>query len=191
MGNNQANKPKYTNSDIAVIALYQLGGALRHMHQEDVALKAAQLSPKAFSWKKYPEQINLETVRLALKNELDAKGKRILGSIRDGWMLTPEGLSWCLADSNEKIYQSPVDQIRKEVARVKRTEAFTKIEANRLTELSEYDFKTLLRIDEYFSPRNRIERVAALANAAVIDKELLPVLSALKRCRFIEAEVKP
>ena len=43
------NATKYMNSDIAVLAVYQLGGALHLTHLEDVAMKAAELSPKSFS----------------------------------------------------------------------------------------------------------------------------------------------
>ena len=60
---------KLTNGDISVIAVFLLGGALHHIHLEDVAMKAGELSPKAFRWKKYPEQINLEAVRISLKDE--------------------------------------------------------------------------------------------------------------------------
>jgi len=183
-------KTKYNNSDVTVIALYQLGGALRYIHLEDVALKAAQLSPKAFSWKKYPEQINLETVRLALKNELGAKIKRVLGSIRDGWMLTPQGLLWCLANVSGATNQSPVEQIHKEIARIKKSEAFNKLAEDKVNEITDNDLKALLRIDEYFSQRNRSERILALANAAVIEPQLKPVLTILKQRGFIEPGVE-
>lgn len=188
--NKSANvKQKYNNSDVTVIALYQLGGALRYLHLEDVALKAAELSPKAFSWKKYPEQVNLETVRLALKNELGVKNKRVLGSIRDGWMLTPKGLSWCLDNASSGPNQSTTEQMHKEIARAKKTEAFSKMEANKVEEISDNDLKALLRIDEYFSARNRRERVASFANLAVIDSRLRPLLPTLKQRGFIELEV--
>lgn len=189
MNNSSIGKQKYKNSDLAVIALYQLGGASRYIHLEDVALKAAELSPKAFSWKKYPEHPNLEAVRLALKNELEAKRRRVFGSIRDGWMLTPEGLSWCLAGSSITMNQSAVDQIHKEIARAKKTDAFAKIAANKQEETSDNELRVVLRIDEYFSPRNRRERAMALANAAVIDPQLRPILITLKQRGFIDLEV--
>lgn len=190
MNRHQIAKPKYNNSDITVIALYQLGGALRYIHLEDVAVKAAELSPKAFSWKKYPERINPESVRIALKRELGARTKRVLGSIRHGWMLTPQGLSWCLENASAETNQSPIEQIYKEIARIKKSEAFNKVTAGRVKEITDNDLKALLRIDEYFSPRNRSERILALANAAVIDHQLSPVLTTLKERGFIEPEVE-
>jgi len=183
-------RSKYNNSDVTVIAVYQLGGALRYIHLEDVAVKAAELSPKAFSWKKYPDRINLETVRISLKNELEAKIKRVLGSIRHGWMLTPQGLSWCLENVTTETNQSPIEQIYKEIARIKKSEAFNKVTAGRMAEITDDNLKAVLRIDEYFSPRNRSERILAFANAAVIEPQLKPVLTTLKQRGFIEPEVE-
>ena len=190
MHKSPVGKPKYNKSDVTVIALYQLGGALRYIHLEDVALKAAELSPKAFSWKKYPEQINLETVRITLKNELRAKTRRVLGSIRHGWMLTPQGLSWCLENVSGEMSRSPIEQIHKEIARIKKSEAFNKVVSDMVKEITDNDLKALLRIDDYFSPRNRSERILALANATVIDPQLRPALTTLKQRGFIEPEVE-
>jgi hypothetical protein len=189
MNKPQIVKTKYNNSDVTVIAVYQLGGALRYIHLEDLALKAAELSPKTFSWKKYPEQVNLETVRLALKNELGAKNRRVFGSIRHGWMLTPQGLSWCLKEVSAKTNPAPIEQIRKEIARIKKSEAFNKVATGRREEITDDDLKAVLRIDEYFSPRNRSERIIAFTNTTMIEPQLKPFITSLKRRGFIESEV--
>jgi hypothetical protein len=183
-------KTKYNNSDITVIAVFQLGGALRYIHLEDIAVKAAELSPKAFSWKKYPERINLETVRIALKRELEAKARRVYGSIRHGWMLTPRGLLWCLESTGTEANRSPLEQIQKEIARIKKNDNFSKVTAGRSADLADDNLKALLRIDEYFSPRSRSERILAVANAAVIDPQLNPVLNYLRQRGFTDSEVE-
>ena len=190
MNKSLAAKTKYKNSDITVIALYQLGAALRYIHLEDVALKAAELSPKTFSWKKFPEQINLETVRLALKNELRLPNSRVQGSIREGWMLTSQGLLWCLGDTTIVKNKISIEQINKEIARFKNTETFGKILNNDSKNISDGELKLFLRIDDYFSLRNRKERVAALMNATVVDSSLKPVLDILKQRRIVDPEVK-
>ncbi|MQF48951.1 hypothetical protein FIM08_03525 [SAR202 cluster bacterium AC-647-N09_OGT_505m] len=171
---------KYGNSDVTVIALYSLGGALRHIHLEDVAIKSAELAPKAFSWRKYPDQVNLETVRLSLKNELGLRSRRVIGSIRDGWMLTPNGLSWCLATLEPHLAESGANQFRNELSRYKRSEAFAKVTTDMESQVSEQDVNALLRIDEYFSPRNVRERIIALSNAAVVHTELMPLVQMLR-----------
>ena len=182
--------PKYTNSDIAVIAVYRLGGVLRHVHLEDVAMKAAELSPKKFCWKKYPEQINLESVRITLKNELRATNKRVTGSIRDGYMLTPEGFSWYLADAGSGDDHALIDELHREIDRVKKTVAFSKTLGGKGNEVSIADVEALLRVDQYFTARKRRERAAALVNAAMLNSELRFVLANLKERGFNELEVE-
>jgi hypothetical protein len=180
---------KYSNRDIAVMAVHMWGGALRYVHLEDVAIKAAELSPRSFSWKKYPEQINLEAVRLALKNELSLTDNRVTGSIKDGWMLTPKGLTWCINNSDIGRDQGLLDPIRKEVGRARKTSAFTKTFENRDKGVSIVEVESLLRTNEYSTPRNRRERAIALTNAAVLDSQLMSVLIALRQLGFTQLEV--
>ena len=180
----------YTNSDITVMAVYQLGGAVHHIHLEDVAMKAAELSPKRFCWRKYPDQINLESVRISLKSELGSIKKRVLGSIRDGWMLTPEGLAWCLATVSREDNQALLDELQREIDRAKRTAAFSKTVNGKVEEVSMLEVEALLRVNNYFTARSRRERITALANAAVLDAQLCLVLANLRERGFDELEVK-
>jgi hypothetical protein len=179
-----------TKKDIVVMAVYQLGGGLRHVHLEDVAMKAAELSPRRFCWKKYPEQINLESVRISLKDELASTDRRVLGSIRDGWILTPEGLSWCIATNAGGDGQALIDQLHQEVERAKKTAAFSKAIGGNEKNVSTAEVEALLRVNEYFTARDRRERALALANAAVLDPQLRLVLANLRERGFDELEVK-
>jgi hypothetical protein len=180
----------YTGRDIGVIAVHRLGGALRFVHLEDVAMKAAELSPRRFRWKKYPEQINLEAVRLALKDELKLAGQRITGGIRDGWMLTPSGLAWCMLNDRGRGNAALLDRVHGELERVKSTSAFGKALAGRLGDVSTVEVDALLRIDHYTTPRGRREKSLALANTAVLDKELQSVLTMLTDKGFPQLEVR-
>ena len=180
----------YTNKDIVTIAVCQLGGALRHIHLEDVAMKASELSPRRFCWKKYPDQINLELVRLTLKNELGSPNSRVLGGIRDGWMLTPPGLSWCLCAASRSDNHALVDELQREVDRAKKTTAFGKTLRGQGVVVSSIEVEALLRVNNYFTARDRRERTAALANAAVLDSELRSVLISLKEQGFDELKVR-
>ena len=87
-----------TNPDIAVLALYRLGGAETRVHTEDVALECFRLAQPKFSWRKYPEHPDCETVRTALEDaRKPTYGKRVsrTGTAREGeWMLTPAGVQW-------------------------------------------------------------------------------------------------
>jgi len=81
--------------DVVILAVHLLGGSQKSVDTEDVAVKADELAPGMFSWRKYPEQINLELVRVALS---DAKkpnyGQLLSGSGREGWRLSTAGLEW-------------------------------------------------------------------------------------------------
>lgn len=180
----------YTNRDIVIIAVYQLGGALHHIHLEDVAMKAAELSPRRFCWKKYPEQINLESVRITLKGELGLPNRRVLGSIRDGWMLTPNGLSWCLNTASSGDNKTLLDELHGEINRAKKTVAFSKSISCRAEEVSLIEMDAFLRVNNYFTARDRRERILALDNAAVLDSQLHLVLTNLREQGFSELEVK-
>ena len=92
-----------SNKDIAVYALYVLGGWRKRIHTEDVALKCYQLAPSKFSWVKYPQYPDVAPTRFILEkvkepeNGALVKGesdrKRTAKSI-GGWMLTAAGVQW-------------------------------------------------------------------------------------------------
>lgn len=80
---------------VVVLALADLGGARRWVDTEDIAIRARELAPQAFSWRKYPEQIDLDGVRVALHDAAKARyGGLVEGSVRTGWSLTLAGVEW-------------------------------------------------------------------------------------------------
>ncbi len=80
---------------VVVLALAELGGAGRWVDTEDVAVRARELAPEAFSWRKYPEQIDLDGVRVALHDAAKPRyGGLVEGSVRSGWSLTLAGVEW-------------------------------------------------------------------------------------------------
>jgi hypothetical protein len=80
---------------VVTAALHQLGGASRAIDTEDVAVRAFELAPELFRWQKYPHQINLELVRVALSDAKKPKnGALTSGAGRSGWRLTQRGLAW-------------------------------------------------------------------------------------------------
>ena len=84
-----------TNWQVALLALYALGGATSRQHGEDIALKCYEIAPRRFSWEKY-QYPHLEVVRSALRDAKKEKhGVMVSGADAKGWLLTKEGLSWC------------------------------------------------------------------------------------------------
>lgn len=84
-----------TQYEVAVWAVYLLGGASKSIDTEDAAVKCHELAPTLFSWQKHKDQINLELVRVSLSDGKKAKnGELLSGSGREGWRLSSRGLDW-------------------------------------------------------------------------------------------------
>jgi hypothetical protein len=84
---------------VVVLALADVGGAGRWVDTEDIAVRARELAPAAFSWRKYAEQIDLDGVRVALYDAAKERwGRLVEGSVRSGWSLTAAGVAWVRAE---------------------------------------------------------------------------------------------
>ena len=83
------------NHKIAILALWELGGATSPQHYEDVAAKCFELAPGRFSWTKYQQYPNVETAAMALRDAKRSKnGILVSGNNRTGWLLTANGIRW-------------------------------------------------------------------------------------------------
>src|SRR6266700_1507790 len=81
-----------SNTDIVLVVLDDLGGAERPVHIEDVAEAAWQQVPARFSWPKLQRYPDLDAVDITLRAAKKNEGT-VTGSKREGWMLTPAGIS--------------------------------------------------------------------------------------------------
>jgi hypothetical protein len=96
---------KVSSQDVVVLATFLLGGDKEPIDTEDVAIKANEMAPGRFSWRKDPNQINLELVRKTLCN--NAEGYQgndrslLAGTGRKGWTLTREGVEWVKKNKDE------------------------------------------------------------------------------------------
>src|SRR6476619_4281374 len=80
---------------VVAFAVLHCGGDGQFVDTEDVAVAANKLAPGRFTWRKYPDQINLELVRVFLSDaKKPAKGGLLLGSGTKGWRLSTSGLAW-------------------------------------------------------------------------------------------------
>jgi hypothetical protein len=100
-------KDELSNVDIALFALFSLGGATKKIHTEYVAWKAYQLAPERFSWRlqefrdrgfpdKTPVRFSLEQAKKKSHGSL-VKGRAggdAGGNESEGWILTTKGIDW-------------------------------------------------------------------------------------------------
>ena len=85
----------YSNYEIVTIVLLSLGGISKHIDREDIAVKANEIAPGRFNWRKYPNRIDLDAVGSALRDAKKEKnGQLVVGNNTRGWMLSPNGLQW-------------------------------------------------------------------------------------------------
>ncbi len=100
---NPPNADNLSNIEVAVYALYLLGGWRERVHTEDIALKCFELAPSKFSWIKYPKYPDNHTTYLSLGDAKKPKyGALVKGESErkresqriGGWKLTPYGVEW-------------------------------------------------------------------------------------------------
>ena len=86
-------RPTFKNPDIAVFALYLLGGATDNVNHEDLAVKCWEMAPERFSWLRHPYP-NADSVRRELSRAKQRKPARVAGGRDGGWRLTEHGVRW-------------------------------------------------------------------------------------------------
>lgn len=178
---------------VVTLAVFLEGGDQKAVDTEDVAVRASQLAPGRFSWRKYPEQINLELVRVYLSEaKSPEQGGLVVGSGRTGWSLTPAGLEWArdasknlrgrdLSRSRDQSGGGSVDERRwrRERARLLATPAWKRWAAGRKADVAAKDAAEVFRIDSYAEGRMRATKITRLRSLFVDDGELSPFLEAM------------
>src|SRR6266436_9656119 len=134
------------NHEVVVLATYLAGGRTSYTDTEDIAVKANEIAPGRFTWRKYKEQINIETVRKRLWDATKAeKGGYLVGSERDGWLLTETGLRFCKKHLRKlKVGHSPAARysqreqtwISRERIRMLAEPAYQKFAAGQITTIT-------------------------------------------------------
>jgi hypothetical protein len=179
-----------SQAEVVTLAVYRLGGAQRAIDTEDVAVEAHRLAPGRFSWKKHPDQINLELIRVFLS---DAKNKNelVIGSGRTGWRLTQRGLKWAeqlsemvgelvSARTRAQSRSGSVDELRwrRERSRIVATHAW-QLWISGVRDIPAADAKQVFRIDSYARGGLREIKITRLRAMFSDDQELAPFLDHL------------
>lgn len=190
-----APKP-LTNHEVVVLATYLAGGRTSYTDTEDIAVKANEIAPGRFAWRKYKEQINIETVRKRLWDATKAeKGGYLVGSERDGWLLTQTGFKFCrkhlrsLKVSAEKAprrSQREKTWITRERVRMLAEFAYRKFAAGQLKSITPVEAERFFRVDDYVighARKTKIERSIAAFTADPLLGDATKKLAELVRSR--------
>lgn len=175
---------RVTTLHVVVLAVNVLGGTSRAVDTEDVAVMANQLVPGMFAWRKYPEQINLELVRVTLSAAKSPRyGAMVSGSGREGWRLTSAGVSWISSRGEELVTSGliwdptrrtagSIDTVHKdrELGRLKASEAWRKWCNDTPIELT--DARWLFRVDGFTSASQMERKFVRLKALFTDDKDV-------------------
>jgi hypothetical protein len=170
------------NFEIVTLAVYLLGGKSRYIDTEDIAVKANELSPGRFAWKKYPEQINLDKIRSSLSDaRKDKYGSFLIGSLKDGWILINAGLIFAqknVADFKEiDISVSPLNIKEslwqdREKSRMLASIAFEKVNSKNTDTITQKEAEGFFRVDEYVTGKARERKLDRIIKVFGNDPEL-------------------
>lgn len=165
----QAPKRLLANHELVVIAAYLAGAQSTSADTEDIAIKANELAPGRFSWRKYKEQINIDTVRKRLwdATKID-KGGYLIGTEKSGWRLTKPGYDFAqktmrgfktkLSNKDRTSQNERAVQTR-EIKRMMSEEAFRKFSQGMATSVTKSEAERFFRVDDYVTGKARIAKI--------------------------------
>jgi hypothetical protein len=182
LNSDRSSKVTLTNVEIITLAVYLLGGDATYIDTEDIAFKTNEIAPGRFAWTKYPEQINIHTVKTHL---WDAKSPRrgalLLGSEKQGWILTNNGLALAKRSvkqvegvelGRKQLSVGEKTWIKNERVRMLASQAFQKLDAGHEEEVTSEDAESFFRLNEYILGTARDEKIQRALRAFVEDPQL-------------------
>jgi hypothetical protein len=185
--------PKFkalSNHEIVTIAVYLLGGDTQRIETEDVAVRSNVLAPGRFTWRKYPDQINIENVRTFLSDAKKPKnGSYLLGAGKDGWILTEAGLAFAIKRvkdlgavdlSRKAMSLKERNFARRERERLLSSDAFAKFVSNRAAEITLREAESFFRVDAYVTGKDREEKFLKTKNRFGDDAEIGSLIKLLE-----------
>jgi hypothetical protein len=190
-------KDQFANHEIVVLALYLLGGETSNVDTEDIAVKANEIAPGRFSWRKFPEQINIDAVRKRLWDAMKPeKGALLVGSEKDGWVLTENGIRFGQRNAKAAIGDLPQkerlslrekQQRRVEYERILAHETFAKAKLSGIDSITAQEAEAFFRIDDYVIGTARQRKVQRLLNVFLSDPEISSIVKRLaEKVRMIQ-----
>jgi hypothetical protein len=167
-------------SDVVAIAAFLLGADTKRIDIEDIAVKAHELAPGIFTWKKYKDQIDRELIYKHLWDLTKPdKGEYIAGAKNDGWMLTLAGTSFARKAVAKLKGLSPALKRKKEEPWVKRERArmlgepaHLKARTGGLSEITVGEAERFFRLDDYVVGEARERKIGQAENAFHDDPDL-------------------
>ncbi len=173
----------FSNVHLVTIALGNLGGHEKLVDSEDIAIHVNELAPGKFTWRKYPEHIDIQVVNQSLQ---DARRKRngalVIGTGSKGWMLSKAGMEWFkhvnYKDGGRKESSlslrrdSLLGSQKLEMRRLSNSRAYQLHSSGKSDEITRNDFFEFAKINEYFSLKARQRRYDFVTSTISQDEKM-------------------
>jgi hypothetical protein len=180
-----------SNFEIMTLAVYLLGGDSHNVDTEDVAVKANELAPGRFTWRKYQDQINIDNIKAFLFDARKPKnGAFLTGSGNEGWLLTENGLKFATQHikalkgidlSRERLRKEDRRWRRREKTRMLGTIAFEKLHSEGADAITVQEAEAFFRVDDYVVGKARERKLLRILNTFSDDPELGPAVKTLEK----------
>ncbi|UIP07762.1 hypothetical protein LY632_05015 [Erythrobacter sp. SDW2] len=186
-----SGKATLSNDKIVVLAAFLAGADKGLADTEDIAMRANDLAPGKFTWRKYQEQINIEAVRKRLYDAAkESRGGLIAGGEREGWLLTSAGIAFCkehagllergLSFSPRLSAKERTWQHRERI-RMLAEAAYRKWKAGEADQISKQEAERFFAVDDYIKDAARAKRVERSGQVFRGDPELEEAISEIGR----------
>ena len=181
-GSKARTKHIFANHELVVLAAYLAGAQKVSADTEDIAVKANELAPGRFNWRKYKDQINIETVRKRLWDATKPdKGAYLIGSEKAGWRLTKAGFDFARRKIRSVAIKGVARQRKsksegasqtREIKRMMQEDAFKKFAEGMRLEITKSDVERFFRIDDYVTGNSRAAKIERFKIIASSNKRL-------------------
>lgn len=188
---------KLTNVQVVSLALFLEGGTLTRVDTEHVAMRTQQIAPGRFSWRHFPEQVNLEEVRKRLTDATRPDhGRLVSGSQRGGWQLTEAGVAFAeetlpnvdqLNLARESVDQKTRNWRNGERPRLLASDAYRLYLTGGISAVTLKSLEDFFRLNDYIQGADRHGRIERVLSAFRSDEELgRAVLALAEEIRRLE-----
>lgn len=174
-----------------MLAAYLAGAESTLADTEDIAIKANELAPGRFSWRKYKDRIDLEAVRKRLWDATKPeKGAYLIGTERIGWRLTKAGFDFAhrhvRAGSMAQAKKARASQVERtaqtrEIKRMTNEDAFQKIQLGLTSLITKSEAERFFRIDDYVTGSARAAKIERFRILASDNSELAQAIDILSK----------
>lgn len=176
------------NHELVVVAAFLVGAQNEPADTEDIAVKANELAPGRFAWRKYKDQINIEAVRKRLWDAAKLeKGGLLIGSEKTGWRLTKAGFvlanrhitAGAVSGKKTRVSQNESAARTREIKRMLNDDAVKKFHSGERASIAKSDAERFFRIDDYVTGKSRSAKIERFRIMVTNNRELTETIDFL------------